>query len=475
MLFNSYEYLFLFLPLALVIFFALQRSSNLALAALVAASLCFYAWWNPWHLPVVIGSTLFNFWVGQQIIASSANRSRWLWFGIAGNLLLLGVFKYTHFAWGIVADVSGVSMTIPAIALPLGISFFTFTQIAYLVDTARGDVRETNPLYYALFVTFFPHLLAGPIIHHKEMMPQFADIANRRFNAENFARGLFLLALGFGKKVLIADPLGAAANAGYSDIGALGCSDAWLTTLAYSFQIYFDFSGYTDMALGAALMFNIRLPVNFNSPYLAVNIQDFWRRWHITLSRFLRDYLYVPLGGNRAGEWRIAGNVMATFLLGGLWHGAGWTFIVWGGLHGAALVIFRIWQRTGWRLHRFVAVTLTFSFVHVTWIFFRAPSLPEAWRMLAKLVPSAAEWVAFTAKMSLMQWPLKSLIGLPYTAPATGLILLAAVCVTLIPANSDRLAERFSANMRECILASLLLALGTLTLGQVTQFLYFNF
>ena len=475
MLFNSYEYLYLFLPLALAGFFALRRSSNVALASLVVASLCFYAWWNPWHLPVVIGSVMFNFWVGQRIIAASAYRSRWLWLGIVGNLLLLGVFKYTHFVWGIAADVAGVSMTLPTIALPLGISFFTFTQIAYLVDTARGDVRETNPLHYALFVTFFPHLLAGPIIHHKEMMPQFADTANRRFNANNFARGLFLLALGFGKKVLIADPLGATANAGYADIGALGFADAWLTTLAYTFQIYFDFSGYTDMALGAALMFNIRLPVNFNSPYLAVNIQEFWRRWHITLSRFLRDYLYVPLGGNRAGEGRIASNLMATFLLGGLWHGAGWTFIVWGGLHGAALVIFRVWQRTGWHLHRVVAVALTFLFVHVTWIFFRAPSLTEAWRMLAKLVPSAPEWAAFTAKMSPTQWPLKSLIGLPDAAPATGLILLAAVCVTLIPANSDRLAERFSANARECVFASVLLTLGTLTLGQVTQFLYFNF
>ena len=475
MLFNSYEYLYLFLPLALAIFFALQRSSNLALAVLVAASLGFYAWWNPWHVPVVIGSIAFNFWVGQRIIAASAHRSRWLWLGIAGNLLLLGVFKYTHFVWGVVGDVSGASMTLPAIALPLGISFFTFTQIAYLVDTARGDVREINPLYYTLFVTFFPHLLAGPIIHHKEMMPQFADVANRRFKAENFARGLFLLALGFGKKVLIADPLGATANAGYANIAALGFSDAWLTTLAYTFQIYFDFSGYTDMALGAALMFNIRLPVNFNSPYLAVNIQAFWRRWHITLSRFLRDYLYVPLGGNRAGEWRIAGNLMATFLLGGLWHGAGWTFIVWGGLHGAALVIFRVWQRTGWHLHRVAAVALTFLFVHVTWIFFRAPSLTEASRMLAKLLPTAAEWTDFTAKISPTQWPLKSLIGLPDSAPSTVLILLAAWCLAMIPVNSDRLAERFSANARECVFASVLLTLGTLTLGQVTQFLYFNF
>ena len=478
MLFNSYGYLYLFLPVVLAVYFALSRSSNAALAWLVVASLFFYAWWNPWYLPVVLGSIAFNFWAGRRIMVTALNstrRSRWLWLGIAGNLMMLGAFKYTHFAAGILADLSGTHVDIPVIALPLGISFFTFTQIAYLVDTARGEVRETNPLYYALFVTFFPHLLAGPIIHHKEMMPQFADTSNRRFNAENFARGLFLLALGFGKKVLIADPLGAGANAGYENIDALGVGDAWITTLAYTFQIYFDFSGYTDMALGAALMFNIRLPVNFNSPYLAVDIQDFWRRWHMTLSRFLRDYLYVPLGGNRASDARIATNVMATFLLGGLWHGAGWTFIVWGGLHGAALVVLRIWQRTGINLHRVVAVALTFLFVHLTWIFFRAPSLGDAWRMLQKLVPPVKDWTVAGSIFPPGGTHIKSLIGLPDTAPVIGVMLLVAACLSLIPVNSDRRAAQFCASAYECVFAALLLALGTLTLGQVTQFLYFNF
>ena len=471
MLFNSYGYLFVFLPLTLAGYFALRRSSNLALAWLVAASLVFYAWWNPWHLPVVLGSMAFNFWAGRRIIWSRNRKQHWLWFAIAGNLLLLGAFKYTHFAVGIFADLSGARIDIPVIALPLGISFFTFTQIAYLVDTARGDVRETNPLYYALFVTFFPHLLAGPIIHHKEMMPQFADTAKRHFNADNFARGLFLLALGFGKKVLIADPLGVSATAGYGNIDTLGFSDAWAATLAYTFQIYFDFSGYTDMALGAALMFNIRLPVNFNSPYLATDIQDFWRRWHMTLSRFLRDYLYRPLGGNRAREFRIAANVMATFLLGGLWHGAGWTFIVWGGLHGVALVIFRLWQRTGIRLYRWLALALTFLFVHLTWVFFRAPSMDDAWRMLGKLAPTMANWPALQNS----GWPIKVAIGLPDAAPGVGVMLILAACLTLIPFNSDRLTGRFSASTRECVFAALLLTFGTLTLGQVTQFLYFNF
>ncbi len=470
MLFNSYGYLFLFLPIALAGYFALNRSSIVALSWLVAASLFFYAWWNPWHLPIVLGSMAFNFCVGRRTMASVKHKRGWLWLGIGGNLLLLGIFKYTHFALGVVADFSGWQLAIPQIALPLGISFFTFTQIAYLVDTARGDVRETNPVHYALFVTFFPHLLAGPILHHKEMMPQFADATNRSFNASNFARGLFLLALGFGKKVLIADPLGDAANAGYASIAALNFGGAWTTTLAYTFQIYFDFSGYTDMALGAALMFNIRLPVNFNSPYLAADIQDFWRRWHITLSRFLRDYLYIPLGGNQANDTRIATNVMATFLLGGLWHGAGWTFIVWGGLHGVALVVFRLWQRSGIRLHRIVATLVTFLFVHLTWIFFRAHSLSDATSLLCRLVPDTAGWSALQ-----ITWPSIASIGLPYMAPSGGMMLVAAAFLTLIPMNSDRLAGRFSAKTYESIWAAALLALGVLTLGQVTQFLYFNF
>ncbi len=470
MLFNSYGYLFVFLPLALLGYFALRRHSALALSWLVLASLGFYAWWNPWHLPLIIASIALNFHVGERIQSSPSRKRAWLWCGIAANLLLLGIYKYASFATGTLASIAGFSLPVPELALPLGISFFTFTQIAYLADTARGEVRESNPLHYALFVTFFPHLLAGPIIHHREMMPQFADAGGRWFNAANFARGLFLLALGFGKKVLVADPLGEAANAGYAAVASLNFASAWTTTLAYTFQIYFDFSGYTDMALGAALMFNIRLPVNFNSPYLSANIQDFWRRWHITLSRFLRDYLYIPLGGNRAGEWRIGANLMATFLLGGLWHGAGWTFIAWGALHGAALVLFRAWQRFGLRLPRFVSILITFLFVHVTWVFFRARNMEDAIAVARKLVPGSADFSAIAALL-----PTRLELGLPYAAPSLGVLLTTAAVLVLIPVNSDRLARQFCGRFRESCVTAVLLALGVLTLGQVSQFLYFNF
>jgi alginate O-acetyltransferase complex protein AlgI len=472
MLFNSYGYLFLFLPIALAGYFALSRFSNLAIAWLTLASLFFYAWWNPWHLPVIIGSMAFNFWVGQHIIASQANRAKrnWMWVGIIGNLVLLGVFKYTHFVIGILGDIGGANFSIAAIALPLGISFFTFTQVAYLVDTARGEVRETHPVHYALFVTFFPHLLAGPILHHKEMMPQFADANARRFDAANVARGLFLLALGLGKKLLIADPLGETANAGYGNVAALDFDGAWTTTLAYTFQLYFDFSGYTDMALGAALMFNIKLPINFDSPYLSTNIQDFWRRWHVTLSRFLRDYLYIPLGGNKDSDFRVGANVMMTFVLGGLWHGAGWTFIVWGALHGAALVVFRVWQKLNWRLPRVLAWALTFLFVHIAWIFFRAHNLHDAWQMLRRLVPDS--WTALGQSTGAL-WPAIK-FGLPF-GPSVALLLLAAALIAVVPRNSNVAVTRFSGAVWESALTVLLLTLGVLSLGQVSQFLYFNF
>ncbi|HEX4857739.1 MAG TPA: MBOAT family protein [Usitatibacteraceae bacterium] len=469
MLFNSYGYLFLFLPIALAGYFALQRHSTLALAWLTAASLFFYAWWNPWHLPLVAGSIIFNFWVGRVLLQRPPGRRRgWLVFGVVANLVMLGVYKYLAFGASIAAGL-GIALSVPALALPLGISFFTFTQIAYLVDTAKGEVRETHPVHYALFVTFFPHLLAGPIIHHREMMPQFAETAGRRFDAGNFARGLFLLAIGLAKKTMIADPLGEHANAGFAAVSGLDWAGAWATTLSYTFQIYFDFSGYTDMALGAALMFNIRLPVNFNSPYLARNIREFWRNWHMTLSRFLRDYVYLPLGGNRLGRAREAGNLMATFVLGGLWHGAGWTFIVWGALHGLALVIHRLWLRSGIVLPRVAAIALTFLFVHTTWVFFRAANLADAFTLIGKLLPAAADLRAFAAAAALPA------PGLPFAAPPLPLLMMIAALLAMLPWNSNRLCERFRARPWQGLATGVLLAASVLTLGRATQFLYFNF
>ena len=342
MLFNSYGFLFLFLPVTLIVFFALgqrQRSKKLAMAWLVVTSLFFYAWWNPAYLGIMLGSIIFNYTVGFVLSAEDSPLAKKLvlTYGIVVNLGLLGYYKYANFFVDSLNAVFGDVIFLETILLPLAISFFTFQQIAYLIDTYRGETRELNFLHYCLFVTFFPQLIAGPIVHHKEMLPQFDRDSLYSINIRRHAVGYSIFTLGLFKKVVLADGIAAYATPAFfaADSGIeLTLFEAWTGALAYTLQLYFDFSGYSDMAIGLARMFGIRLPLNFNSPYKATNIVDFWRRWHMTLSRFMRDYIYIPLGGNRQGI--IGGrnaNLMTTMLLGGLWHGAGWNFLFWGGLH----------------------------------------------------------------------------------------------------------------------------------------------
>lgn len=397
MLFNSYEFLCLFLPLALAGFFALgaRQEGRFAIAWLGLASLFFYGWWNPLYLGLLLLSIVFNFLIGRQLGANTvqvASDRPILILGVASNLALLAYYKYAGFFVGNVNAALGTHVDLGQILLPLGISFFTFTQIAYLVDAYRKEVREYGFVHYLLFVTFFPHLIAGPVLHHAEIMPQFARRKTFKPQAINFAVGVSIFFVGLFKKVIIADGVAVyaspvfAAAAGGEPIGGLA---AWGGALAYTFQIYFDFSGYSDMAIGLARMFGIVFPANFNSPYKATSIIDFWRRWHMTLSRFLRDYLYIPLGGSRCHPLRRHANLLATMLLGGLWHGAGWTFVIWGALHGVYLVINHLWRglvgerverapKAARTLYRLLALTLTFLCVVVAWVFFRASSLDAA-------------------------------------------------------------------------------------------------
>ncbi|WP_313305730.1 MBOAT family O-acyltransferase, partial [Stutzerimonas balearica] len=345
MLFNSPEFILFFLPITFIIYTALDRQGLYAPARLflVTSSLFFYGWWNIAYLPLLIGSVLVNFGIGTQL-NSAALRQKFMWRkallagGITANLAVLAYFKYADFLIGNLNTAFDTPFALPEIVLPLAISFFTFQQIAYLVDNYRTGETEQSFVNYALFISFFPQLIAGPIVHHKEMMPQFALRTGVQELYRNISLGLFIFSIGLFKKVILADTFAQWATLGFDEKSTLGFLEAWMTSFSYTFQLYFDFSGYTDMAIGAALLFNIRLPINFNSPYKALTIQDFWRRWHITLSRFLRDYLYIPLGGNRGGQWRTCINLMITFILGGLWHGAGWMFVCWGALHGAALV-----------------------------------------------------------------------------------------------------------------------------------------
>lgn len=394
MLFNSYAFLFFFLPVVIAGFFGLARfGQNISALWLSLASLVFYGWWSPKYIWLLLLSVLFNYALGAAIGRAQTRgiSKALLIFAITANLALLGFFKYANFFVENINALSHSSYSWTNVVLPLGISFFTFTQIAYLVDVYRRIAREYSFNYYLLFVTYFPHLIAGPVLHHGQMMPQFARAETYRVRWDYVATGLSIFTIGLAKKVLLADnfaeytsPVFSAASHGIQP----DLIEAWTGALAFSLQLYFDFSGYCDMAIGVSLLFGIRLPVNFNSPYKASSIIEFWRRWHITLSQFLKDYLYIPLGGNRRGPALRHVNLLITMVLGGLWHGANWTFVVWGALHGAYLVVNHAWRGlVGNRVpdHGFVgraylvaASALTFVCVVIAWIFFRADSLHSA-------------------------------------------------------------------------------------------------
>ena len=385
MLFNSYEFIFLYLPIVFFgfIFIGKYKQSGVVLW-LALASLFFYGYWEIKFLFLLLGSIIFNYGSGY-LIAKFPNKSRLIFIvSICANLVLLGIFKYANFFIA-TSNTFGTQWSSLAIVLPLGISFFTFTQIAYLVDVYKGIAHEYNFVDYLLFVTWFPHLVAGPVLHHKQMMPQFSSSSMYKPNYESIAVGLTLFSLGLFKKVILADNLAPLANRVFNDAAQGGLpmiEKAWFGVLAYTLQLYFDFSGYSDMAIGLSRLFNVKLPLNFNSPYKAANIIDFWRRWHITLSNFLRDYLYVPLGGNRKGAARRYVNLLITMLLGGLWHGAGWNFVLWGGLHGLYLVVNHTWRTltnaTGIAKNRVthtIGVLITFIAVMIAWVPFRATSM----------------------------------------------------------------------------------------------------
>ena len=391
MLFHAPEFLLIFLPLALFAYHVTRRFSSVRMgfAVLVIASIIFYGWWDPRFVILLLGSAALNFTISRALSArhrQDTSSRGLLWTGIALNLGALGFFKYANFFAANVSVATGFNIAFLEIALPLAISFFTFQQIAFLVDTSSGTALDPDPLSYMLFVTFFPQLIAGPIVHHSEMMPQFTDQTHTPRIWDDLAIGLIVFCIGLFKKTMIADKMGFWSDRIF-DAATLGAPvailEAWTGALAFTFQIYFDFSGYTDMAIGLALMFGVRLPINFASPYKAESIIDFWRRWHITLSRFLRDYLYVPLGGSRHGSTRRYTNLLVVMLLGGLWHGAAWTFVLWGAMHGTFLIINHGWRRfTGARagnsLVRWTHRSLTFLMVVLAWVMFRADSLDTA-------------------------------------------------------------------------------------------------
>src|SRR3989338_8001602 len=464
MLFNSFVFIILFLPVTFGGYFLLQKiRPQLASIWLAFASLFFYAYWNIVYLPILLFSILFNYILSiyitpgfEKSLKEKARKCVFL-FAIIFNLGLLGFFKYSNFFIENINILVGSHIQTLKILLPLGISFFTFQKIAYLVDCYKGKAHEKNFLRYLLFVTFFPQLIAVPIVHHSEIMPQFAEKEKRTLNFENISKGLFLFFLGLSKKVVIADTFATWANSGFNGTSALGFFDAWMTSLSYTFQLYFDFSGYTDMAVGIALLFNIVLPQNFNSPYKALNIQDFWRRWHMTLSRFLRDYIYVPLGGNKLGEWKTYRNLFLVFLIGGLWHGASWMFVIWGSLHGLAIVVHRLRQKGAIEIPRFVAWFLTFNFINITWVFFRAADMESALRVLKG-----------------MFLPFEDIFPVLF-GPKTVIVLLLGSILVFFFKNSYETLQKWSPQLWHLLIVWALFFVSFYSMSGFSEFLYFNF
>lgn len=482
--FNSYEFIFAFLPLTVIIYFLLNRRgwTTAGKVWLAGISLFFYGCFSVRYVPLLLGSILVNYLLARSLsrenLAPGKSRAI-LIIGLAFNIGVLGYFKYANFLVNNLNYFLSRDIGLLQIALPVAISFFTFVQIAYLVDIYRGETRPKGPLDYLLFVSFFPYLLSGPIVRHNELIGQYDDPALKTPDYRNMAGGIFLFSLGLFKKLVIADTLAVWANFGFDTASSLTLLEGWVTSLSYTLQLYFDFSGYTDMALGAALLFNIKLPINFNSPYKAVSIQDFWRRWHISLSRFLRDYIYIPLGGSRAGDFKLYRNLLLTFLIGGLWHGAAWTFVFWGFLHGMALVIQRAWRKLNLRLPGVLAWLITFNFVNLAWVFFRAHSWADAIKVLKAMLglngvtlpESLTGILGFLAKYNV---GFGGFLMEDFLHQAAPVLLICLLLVLFVP-NSLELKHKFKPSPINAVAIAALAVTAILSLTRVSEFIYTNF
>lgn len=511
MLFNSYVFILLFLPFTVFAYSCLKQAGKYtqSIVLLTLASLFFYGWWNPAYLILILASIVGNYAVGTYLCQQEASPQRKRMLLVAAvtvNLAVLAYFKYLVFFAGVVSAFGDFDWRVDAIVLPLAISFFTFQQIAYLVDAYRGETSHYGFLDYCLFVTFFPQLIAGPIVHHNDMMPQFVEQKNRLPHMENIAVGLAIFSIGLFKKVVIADNAGAISTPLFAmaDAGSqLTLLESWLAAIGYTLQLYYDFSGYADMAVGAARMFGIRLPINFNSPYKSRSIIEFWRRWHISLSNFLRDYLYFALGGNRKGTARRFSNLFITMLLGGLWHGAGWTFVAWGGLHGCYLIInhaaralLKSWHGRRRRGFGCISRVLTLLCVVIGWVFFRAETLSGALTLLRGMVGMngvalppkyLGRWGDFSAWLQdagVNFYDMQHFSSLQDVWRLTFLLLL-----TLSLPNTYQLFARYqpvigavdpsrwqlTLNNKTGILFGLLMLYCLLSMNKVSEFLYFQF
>jgi D-alanyl-lipoteichoic acid acyltransferase DltB (MBOAT superfamily) len=486
MLFNSFEFIAVFFPLALIGYFL---SSRIPLDYskkiwLIFCGLLFYGLFNPKYVVLIIASIIVNYCISIFMHNKSAEKAYGkkavLASGIIFNIALLIYFKYTNFFIENINILISSKIELLKILFPVGISFYTFQQIAFLVDTYKGKTGQLNPVDYVLFITFFPHLTAGPIVRHNETIPQFKTADTGRLNYQNIACGIFLFSIGLFKKIIIADKAAVWAVRGLDGIQNPDLLEAWISITAYSIQLYFDFSGYTDMALGIARCFNIKLPINFDSPYQSTSPIEFWKRWHITLSRFLRDYIYIPLGGNRHGELRQNTNTLITFIIAGMWHGSGWTFIAWGLIWAIGLIINRSWNKMQFNIPKLISLVFFITFWYTTLIFFRSKSIAKAVDFTKGFygfnginLPSLKPWFA-TANFFHIK-PGIWLAGLGGWDWSILVLFIAAGIIIWFPKNSNKLADNFKPNIPNLLLSSLLLGISLIHLTQISEFLYFNY
>lgn len=491
MLFNSYIFVLLFLPCALGSYYLLNHFHRYtsAKAILVLMSLWFYAYFNVSYLKIILLSVVLNFALSKLILhfrqkCRPACSKGTLAVGILANLALIFHYKYFNFFMENLSAFLHIDFSFRNILMPLGISFFTFQQISYLVDSYREETREYRFIDYCLFVTFFPQLIAGPIVMHDEMIPQFQDQKRKSFDQESFAVGLYCFAVGMAKKVLLADVLGGAVDWGFSNVSVLTAADTAIVALLYTFQLYFDFSGYCDMAYGIAKMFRIDLPFNFDSPYKSLSISDFWNRWHMTLGRFLRKYVYFPMGGSRKGEIRTWLNLFVVFLVSGIWHGANWTYILWGAAHGGARVLHRIFKKPWECLPKGIRWLVNFAFISFAWMLFRAESITDFGIMAGRLVKGS--WNSINPeilnKFDILEFTYveehAAVLGrLAESIPwlHLGIMLALAGGLALIPKNCCRKSEALVLTPVNAVCCTVLLVWSVISFAGVSTFLYFNF
>lgn len=481
MLFNSYEFIFLFLPITLILYFTLNRfgKNELAKGWLVIVSLYFYSYFNRRYLILIIISILLNYGVGKKLSDNKTDiiiRKLLLIIGIVFNLGALGYFKYYDFFVSNINTLFGTDIKLLHIMLPLGISFFTFQQLSFVIDMYKRFNIIYSFIDYCLFVTFFPQLIAGPIVLPTEMLPQFETEENKRVNWENMNRGLYVFSIGLAKKVIIADTIANFVNVGFDMMESLNFVEAWLTSISYTLQLYFDFSGYCDMAMGIALMFNIGLPLNFNSPYKSTNIQEFWKKWHMTLGRFMTNYLYIPMGGNRKGEIKTLRNLFIVFLASGIWHGAGWNFIIWGMLHGICILIHRIWKNSGRKMNKFVGWFITMNLVNIFWVFFRATNLHDAIKVIKGMFNIfSLKNITLILKDSIIFFEIVAKITKGLGVLENIIIIPLAFIILFFFKNSVERCKKFKNNLRFYIEIVIYFCTSVLFLSEISTFLYFNF